>query len=176
MKYHIFIDSNNRTRDDGGNYVGTPSNFYYNIQGFLPILEYSTYIMHVEYVHIFNTEDADEGNGQKTYFVYNSNTYNVMANLGNQSNILSNDSYINIFSGSTDNYTRLAYYAAVAVEHEYVLTNSCLEGKEGPKLVVSNPKELINIQILNGDGAPLRTYANVDVPRVRMLLVFKPFI
>ena len=176
MKYHIFIDSNNRTKDDLGNYVGTPSNFYYNIQGFLPILDYSTYVMHVEYVLIFNNQKSynilNKAANYKPYFSF---TYNIMANLGNQSNILSNDSYINIFSGSTENFTRYPYYDGT-LAYDYVLMNSSLEGREGPKIVVSNPKALINIQVLNEDGGALVDIDAGAVPRVRMLLEFKPFI
>ena len=167
MKYHLFIDSNNRIS-------GTHSNFYYNVEGFLPIQEYSMYTVNVEYVIIFNNQSTDT----VTNLPYDAYTYNIMIDLNKQQNILSNDSYINIFSDSTENYTRQAYWRSdtnVVVYYDK-LSNNCLVGKNGPKITAYMPKPTINIKILDEHGAELLDTLGGVVPRVKMLLKFKPFI
>ena len=96
IRYHAFIDSNHMyyTTD-------TPASFSYNIEGFLPIEDYKYYIANIEYIKINHNLNIDGF----TFIPYNSYSYNVMINFGNNpDNILSTDQYINMYCGNTATY------------------------------------------------------------------------
>ncbi len=173
MDYHLFIDSNSKYRVTGND---TPSNFYYNVEGFLPD-EYEYYYVKLEYViinHNIDTVDAF------TYLPYDSYTYNIMIDFRTGSNIYSDDSYLNIFSGPTHQYKKDPYWKTTTntVGNTYSLNIPNIEGRNGPSLIINRPQNVINIKILNNDGGEL---LDVDtppatIPRIKMLLKFSPYI
>ena len=167
IRYHVFIDSDNTYyRTD------TPQNFWYNIEGFLPIPENLNYIVNVEYVHIYHNLSADE----TTYVPYNSYTYNVMINFVKSDKILSNDQYINMYCGNTIDYDRRPYWNTTtdAVIYDYSMNKTALFGKDGPKFYIYKPYPIMNIQILNDNGTALLDANTKVIPRVKLLLKFKP--
>ena len=167
IRYHAFIDSEYKyyTTD-------TPQNFSYNIEGFLPIPENLNYIVNIEYVQIYHNTSADD----ETYIPYYSYSYNVMINFVKQNNILSNDQYINMYCGNTADYKKSPYWNATTntVNYDYSMSVSTLLGRDGPKFYIYKPKSIINIQILNDDGTALLDALGGVIPRVRLLLKFKP--
>ena len=51
---------------------------------------------------------------------------------------------------------------------------SSLLGRDGPKFYIYKPKSIINIQILNDNGTELLDAEGGVIPRVKLLLKFKP--
>lgn len=172
MKYHLFIDSNDRLKDNDGNDIGTHQNFYYNIQGFLSD-EYEKYYMNVEYVII----NHNQANDAVTYVPYNSYTYNVLVNFVKGSNIYDAESFVNIYNGPTKNYDKQPYWKSNtnAVDYSYSLSDPVLYGYKGPKIVIYRPKNIINIKIMNDNDTALVDVDATVIPGVKMLLKFTPF-
>ena len=166
IRYHAFIDSEYKyyTTD-------TPQNFSYNIEGFLPIPENLNYIVNVEYIQIDHNLAADA----TTYLPYYSYSYNVMIDFVKQNNILSNDQYINMYTGTTIDYKRRPYWDATtnAVVYDYSMSEPTIFDRNGPKIYIYKPKPIINIQILNDNGTALLDTEGGVIPRVKLLLKFK---
>ena len=167
ISYHAFIDSEYKYYS-----TDTPQNFSYNIEGFLPISENLNYIVNIEYVQIYHNTSTDD----ETYIPYYSYSYNVMIDFFKQNNILSNDQYINMYCGNTVDYEKFPYWNATTntVNYDYSMSVSTLLGRDGPKFYIYKPKSIINIQILNDDGTALLDALGGVIPRVRLLLKFKP--
>ena len=167
MRYHVFIDSDNTYYS-----TDTPQNFWYNIEGFLPIPENLNYIVNIEYVQINHNLAADA----TTYLPYYSYSYNVMINFAKSDNILSTDQYINMYSGSTVDYERRPYWDATtnAVVYDYSMSEPNLIGRNGPKFYIYKPYPIISVQILNNNGTALLDSEGGVIPGVKLLLKFKP--
>lgn len=162
MPYYAFIDSENAIS-------GLASNFYYNIEGLLPVSQYRMYKVNVEYVLIDQILNADN----KTYDIYNSYTYSVGVDFS-PCNTLFSDSQLNIYTGMVESEQKRPYYNGATVQYNYSMSKPCLEGKNGSSFLIETPKPQIHIKILNDNDTVLQTVALDDVPRVKMLLKFVP--
>ena len=163
-EYFIFIDTDNKYNTTGAD---TTTNFYYHIGEILP-KEFKKY--HVELLDLVIPHLLD---GNTVYAPYTENFYNIYINF-NSSNISSNYSYVEIFTDIIPKVDRLVYWNVNTGAPEYItyLKETCIIGRNGPKIIINNPQPIINIKILNNTGGELMTAANVRPAGVKMLLKF----
>ena len=79
-------------------------------------------------------------------------------------------------SGNKIDYEKRPYWNATTntVDYDYSMSKSTLFGRDGSKFFIYKPYPIINIQILNDDSTALATITGQVIPRVRLLLNFKP--
>jgi hypothetical protein len=177
MSYHLFIDSNNGYTVTGTE-TETAGNFYYNIQGFLPD-DYRKYYVKMEHILIQHNLGTNN-KGESTYIPYAPYIYNVMINFNKGDNIYSSDGYVNVYTGRTEDYERYYYYDYDNSTQEYAeyLNKTALEGRDGQKIIIDKPKNIINIKVVDSINGSIMLDTNTpanDIPFLQMLLTFIPF-
>ncbi len=172
MEYSLFMDSDYTS---GGNDIS--SNFYYNIQGLLPV-EYKKYYVKIESIMIQHT--YDDTAGYINYIPLNSTFYRVMINFDKGYNIYSNDNYVEMFIDKTIQYVKTFYFDnnANSVENIDFLNIPCIKGRNGPEVLINRPKNnTIHVQILDDTGNNITNLGGTDLEQhVKILLKFTPFI
>ena len=81
-----------------------------------------------------------------------------------------------MYCSNTVDYEKSPYWNATTntVNYDYSMSTSTLIGRDGPKFYIYKPKSIISIQILNDDRTALLTATGGVIPRVKLLLKFKP--
>ena len=81
-----------------------------------------------------------------------------------------------MFCGNTVGYESRPYWNTTtgAVDYSYSMSVPSLIGYNGHKICIYRPNPIIKIQILNDNGTALLDANTKAIPRVKLLLKFKP--